>query len=125
MLVGRFDLAHAARILVNLVENAHRYSPPGSPIVLHAQRDGEWLRLTVSDRGPGVALAERERIFEPFYRPVGAIADSRGVGLGLSIARRLSELQGGRLLYTPRDGGGSHFTLFLQAADLPTEVFES
>ena len=125
LLVGRFDFVHALRILVNLVENAHKYSPAGTPITLRIARDGEWLRFTVADRGPGVVAHERERIFEPFYRPSDAIADSSSAGLGLSIARRLAELQGGTMTYVSRDGGGSAFILSLPAADLPGSAMES
>lgn len=125
LLVGRFDFVHALRILVNLVENAHKYSPAGAPIALNVMRDGDWLRFTVADRGPGVAELERERIFEPFYRPSGAVADSGSAGLGLSIARRLAELQGGTITYASRGGGGSEFVLSLPAADLPPNAIES
>jgi two-component system sensor histidine kinase KdpD len=125
LLVGRFDFVHALRILVNLVENAHKYSPPGAPITLHVGRDDGWLRFTVADRGPGVVEPERERIFEPFYRPAGAIADSGSAGLGLSIARRLAELQGGTMTCASRHGGGSEFILSLPVADLPVNAIES
>ena len=125
LLVGRFDFVHALRILVNLVENAHKYSPSGAPIALNVTRDGDWLRFTVADRGPGVAELEREQIFEPFYRPSGAVADSGSAGLGLSIARRLAELQGGTITYASRGGGGSEFVLSLPAADLPPNAIES
>lgn len=118
LLVGRFDFAHALRILVNLVENAHKYAPPGSPVDLVVRRTGDHLELTVADRGPGVPAAERERIFEPFYRPAGTSPDVGGAGLGLAIARRLAEAQGGTLVHAPRPDGGSLFTLTLSAADL-------
>ncbi len=118
VLVGRFDLAHTLRILVNLVENAAKYSPPDSPIEIAAVRDGAALRLDVSDRGPGIPEAEADRVFEPFYRPTGSPPDIGGAGLGLSIARRLAEAQQGRLTYRPRPGGGSVFTLTLPAAQL-------
>jgi two-component system sensor histidine kinase KdpD len=67
----------------------------------------------------GIAPAERARIFEPFYRPDGVAADTKGVGLGLSIARALAEIQGGTLTYAEREGGGSQFTLRLPAMDVP------
>ena len=119
--VGRFDFVHSLRILVNLLENAAKYSPPGTPIDIGMARQGEWLALSVADRGRGVPLPERERIFAPFYRPAGASPDTGGAGLGLSIARRLAEAQGGTLVYAEREGGGSVFTLCLPAASLPAE----
>jgi two-component system sensor histidine kinase KdpD len=119
LLIGRFDLAQSLRVLVNLVENAHKYSPPGPPIELRAWREDASLTIAVSDRGPGVSQDERDRIFEPFYRPPGQTPDVGGAGLGLAIARRLAEAQGGSLTYESRGGGGSTFTLRLPAADVP------
>ena len=117
LLFGRFDFTHTLRVLVNLIENALKYTPPDRDIDLLVKREGEWLTFTVADRGPGVSEAERERIFDPFYRPQGMAPDTRGVGLGLSIARGLAELQGGSLSYADRTGGGSAFTLRLPALD--------
>jgi two-component system, OmpR family, sensor histidine kinase KdpD len=118
LLLGRFDFAHSLRALVNLIENALKYSPADSSIDVTARRNGEALEFVVADRGPGVPPAERERIFEPFYRPSGAAPDAAGAGLGLSIARGLAEAQGGSVRHAPRDGGGSLFILSLPAADL-------
>jgi len=115
LLVGRFDFVHSLRIVVNLLENAAKFSPDGSTIDLGAERRGDEIRIAVADRGPGVAPAEEERIFEPFYRPGGRF-DSGGAGLGLSIARRMAEAQGGTVRYAPREGGGSVFELRLPAA---------
>ena len=118
-LVGRFDFVNSLRILNNLIENAIRLSPSGTTVELTVRRVGETLRFAVADRGPGVAPDERERIFEPFYRAATALPDGGRMGLGLSIARRLAEAQGGALRYEPRAGGGSLFTLELPALDLP------
>src|SRR5215212_1900899 len=117
LLVGRFDFVHALRVLVNLIENAAKYSPAGSTIELGAERRGDELLITVADRGAGVPVGEEERIFEPFYRPRGQ-PDTGGAGLGLSIARRMAEAQGGTVKYEPRDGGGSVFVLRLPAASV-------
>lgn len=114
-LIGRFDFVQSLRILGNLLANAVHHTPPESPVELSVQREGVALVFAVADRGPGVAVAERDRIFEPFYRPAGAPADGGGAGLGLAIARRLAELQGGTIEYAPRPGGGSIFTLRLPA----------
>jgi two-component system, OmpR family, sensor histidine kinase KdpD len=121
-LAGRFDFVQSLRILTNLLGNAVRHTPPWSPIELTVQRDGAALVFVVSDRGPGIPASERDRIFEPFYRPAGAPADAGGAGLGLAIARRLAELQGGTLRYVARPGGGSSFVLRLPA-DASSGVF--
>jgi K+-sensing histidine kinase KdpD len=120
-LVGRFDFVQSLRILSNLVENALHYSPAGGPVELRVTREGRQLIFAVADRGPGVAAAERERVFEAFYRPNGSPPDTGHAGLGLSIARNLAELQEGTLTYEPRAGGGSEFLLKLPAADLAEE----
>jgi two-component system sensor histidine kinase KdpD len=119
VLLGRFDFVQSLRALVNLIENADKYSPPDEPIELSASRSGERIELRVADRGPGVDEAERGRIFEPFYRAPGVAPDVGGAGLGLAIARRLAAEQGGDVRYEPRRGGGSVFTLELPAADPP------
>lgn len=117
-LVGRFDFTHALRILGNLLENALRYTPPGGSVELGVRRDGDALVFTVTDKGPGVPAAEAERIFQPFYRHADTAPDVGRAGLGLSIARRLAEIQQGTLSYEPRTGGGSVFVLRLPAIDL-------
>jgi len=116
--LGRFDFVHALRALVNLIENAAKYSPPGQPIDVSVQSDADWLTITVADRGPGIDPAESARIFEPFYRSPQVARQTSGAGLGLAIALRLTEAQGGRLTHEPRPGGGSLFTLRLPAATL-------
>ncbi|MDE3150927.1 MAG: histidine kinase, partial [Gemmatimonadota bacterium] len=115
-LFGMFDFVHTLRILSNLVENALRYAPKGSEVELKATREGERLRFSVADRGPGVPASELEQIFEPFYRPPTSANDG-GAGLGLSIAQRLAQAQGGVVEYAPRLGGGSVFSLLLPACD--------
>ncbi len=117
MLSGRFAFSESLRALVNLLENAAKYSPPDRAIVVRVRRDEPWLSITVLDDGPGVASAERSRIFEPFYRAPNTPSDVGGTGLGLSIARGFAEAQGGHLLYEPRASGGSAFILQLHAAE--------
>lgn len=115
LLFGRFDFAQTLRALVNLIENAAKYSPPETPIDLSARRDGRWLVFSVADRGPGVPADQRERIFEPFYRRAEQPPDVGGVGLGLSIARGIAEAQGGSVGLSGREGGGSVFELRVPA----------
>jgi two-component system sensor histidine kinase KdpD len=119
VVLGRFDFVQSLRALVNLIENADKYSPPGEPIELSVGRSGDHVRIDVADRGSGVDAMERARIFEPFYRAPGVPPDVGGAGLGLAIAKRLAAEQGGDVVYAPRRGGGSVFTLELPAADSP------
>jgi two-component system sensor histidine kinase KdpD len=121
VLVGRFDFVHSLHILANLLENAHKYSPPGAAIELSVARSGSVLRFTVADRGPGIPERDRDRVFEPFYRGAERASEAAGVGLGLAISRGLAEAQGGSLAYEPRAGGGSIFILELPAADVAAE----
>jgi two-component system sensor histidine kinase KdpD len=121
ILVGEFDFAHTMRALTNLLENALKYSPAGSPVLLRAWRDADRLRITVDDDGPGVPSGDEERIFEAFFRGSGVSDGVRGTGLGLSIARELAEVQKGSLVYARREHGGSRFTLDLPAGSPPQE----
>lgn len=124
LLAGRFDLSLSVRILVNLVENANKYGPQGSPIRIDAVQQGGVLRLTVADRGPGIDAAEVDRVFTPFYRPLSAPADRGSAGLGLALCQRMAELQKGRLSYAPNPAGGSLFVLELPAVELPAAAYE-
>jgi two-component system, OmpR family, sensor histidine kinase KdpD len=119
-LFGRFDFSSTLRILVNLLDNAIKYSASYDPVDFEVMREGPSLSFRVLDLGDGISASERERIFEPFYRPAGMAPDVHGAGLGLSIARALAEAQGGSLSYAARKGGGSVFSLVVPAADLPT-----
>jgi len=106
------DPALVRRALWNLVENAAKHGAP--PITLAAERKDGVLALSVTDAGPGIAEAERPRVSDPFVR--GAGANERGVGLGLTIARRAAEVHGGQLtLETGADGRGLRATLRLPA----------
>ena len=98
----------------NLLENARRHGG-GTPIDVAVKRAGGGVALRVCDRGPGVPEAERERIFEPFYRLAGASERAGGVGLGLALVRQIARKHGGDVKCLPRDGGGSCFEVVLPA----------
>ncbi len=118
-LVGRFDFVHTMRILTNLLDNASKYAPHGTPVRMTVWRANNELNFSVDNGGNPVPEDERERIFEPFFRGSLRRGEARGTGLGLSIARRLAQLQGGRLIYAPNSESASRFVLTLPAADVP------
>ena len=99
------------RALRNLLENARRYG--GDAVEVHVEREPGWAVVKVSDRGPGVPEAFRERIFEPFFRLPGHAEREGGVGLGLALVRQIVERHHGRVSCAPREGGGSCFSLRL------------
>jgi signal transduction histidine kinase len=108
------------QVLVNLLDNAAKYSPDGTPIRLEAGRSGPVAVLAVEDAGPGVPASERDRIFERFTRlDSGTSRRVGGVGLGLYIARQLAQAQGGELLVGEPHGAGygARFELRLPLAE--------
>ncbi len=106
------DAVLIEQLLVNLLENAVRYTPQDQPLCVVARSADGQLELEVADRGPGIPAAERERVFGKFYRGAGHHA-SHGAGLGLAICRAIAELHGGRIDVTDRQGGGAAFVVRL------------
>ena len=107
-------------MLVNLVENAVKYSPDGGRIDVVLAEEPGWLRIDVADEGIGIPASEHERIFEKFYRLDAAM--SRGVGgsgLGLYISREIVTQMGGTLTLRSSPGSGSTFTVLLPRAEPP------
>jgi two-component system sensor histidine kinase KdpD len=111
------DAVLLEQALVNLLENAAKYTPPGSPVEVRAAADARGVALEVADRGPGVPPGEEERIFERFQR--GSHPGVAGAGLGLAIARAVARAHGGELTASARPGGGAVFRLSLPAAPRP------
>lgn len=101
------------QVLQNLLSNANKYSPPEEPIEVCIATSAEGIKVTVSDRGPGVAPEELDLIFQRFYRSQSTAGLKRGLGLGLTVCRRLIEAQGGTIgAQLPPEGGLSvHFCL--------------
>ena len=107
------DPSHVTQVLVNLVGNAHKFTPDGGTIILGARPDGDTVRVEVTDSGPGVPAEDRGRVFEKFVRLQAEGSTKPGSGLGLAISRRLVEMQGGEIAVGEAEGGGAvfHFTL--------------
>jgi two-component system sensor histidine kinase KdpD len=108
------------RVLVNLIENASKYTPPGSPIEIGARAVNDQVLLSVEDRGPGLPRGREDAIFEKFERGAKESA-TPGVGLGLAICRAIVKAHGGEIHGENRSGGGACFTLALPRGTPPSD----
>jgi two-component system sensor histidine kinase KdpD len=110
-LLAPFDAVLVQQVLVNLLENAVKYTAPESPITVSASKLEHDVEIVVADRGPGLPGGEETRIFEKFYR--AEKGKGGGAGLGLTICKGVVTAHGGRIWAQNRDGGGAafHFTL--------------
>ncbi len=107
------DAELTQRVVKLLLDNALKYSPPGSPITVACGLGGCAIEISVADAGPGVPEDEQARIFEKHFRGSRHRSSIPGTGLGLASAKHLTEAQGGEIWVTNRPGGGAafHFTL--------------
>jgi two-component system sensor histidine kinase KdpD len=112
------DPAILERVIVNLTENALRYSPPGQPPLLTASALGDRVELRVVDRGPGIPEKDRDQMFVPFQR-LGDTDNTTGVGLGLALSHGLTEAMGGTLTAEDTPGGGLTMTVSVPVAAEP------
>jgi two-component system sensor histidine kinase KdpD len=107
------------QVLVNLLENAVKYTPPGSPIDLSAWAGDQQVTVEVADRGPGLPAGDEQRVFEKFFRAQSATG---GAGLGLTICRGIIEAHGGRIWAENRPDGGAVFRFTLPLEDQPPSL---
>ena len=113
-----FDGVLIEQVLINLIDNAARYTPPGTAVDILASVEGEHAVVEVADRGPGLAPGEERHIFDKFVRgAAGTIQGRRGAGLGLAICRAIVQIHGGRIEAENRPGGGARF-VFTMPIDL-------
>jgi two-component system, OmpR family, sensor histidine kinase KdpD len=124
------DAMLISQLLDNLVDNALKYSPPESPVEILVRRQDEQVALAVLDRGPGIAPAWRERVFEVFHRGAESmtggtsastdrLADRPGAGVGLAVCRAIARAHGGELRLRPRGHGGCSFECVLPIRPAP------
>jgi two-component system phosphate regulon sensor histidine kinase PhoR len=113
------DEDRLGQLLANLVHNAIKFSAPGSEVVVHVREDGENVVVEVEDHGPGIPAADRNRIFERFYKVDRARSRGRGgTGLGLAISRHIVDRHRGHIWVQSDEGSGSSFFVSLPRADL-------
>jgi two-component system sensor histidine kinase KdpD len=112
------DAVLIEQVLINLLENALKYTPLGSPIAISAASEGSGVQIDVADRGPGVLERERTLIFDKFYRSKPDVSDG-GAGLGLAICRGVVEAHGGKIWVEAREGGGANFRFWLPIDGVP------
>ena len=118
----KLDYLQIDQVLTNLLENAVRYTPAESPIDIGVRLDGEYMLISVADRGPGIPAADLDRVFDKFYRVMETqtkATRTTGSGLGLAVCKGLVEAHGGRIWVENRQGGGAifQFTLPLGEAE--------
>jgi signal transduction histidine kinase len=111
--------SHLQTVLRNLLSNACKYSLPGSPVEVAVIPGAQEVGVVVRDRGVGITSDEAESLFAAFYRSPRVQSEVRGLGIGLTVCRRILEVQGGRVWAAPREGGGSEFGFALPPAEAP------
>jgi two-component system sensor histidine kinase KdpD len=119
----RFDALLIERVLVNLLENAAKYTAPGSTVTVSAEVVADQLRVSVADNGPGLPIGREDAVFEKFTRGHRESA-TPGVGLGLAICRAIIESHGGKILGRNRPGGGASFNFTLPLGHPPVPEIE-
>jgi two-component system sensor histidine kinase KdpD len=117
------DAVMIEQVLSNLLENALRYTPPGSPLEIAAEISPEWVEISLADRGPGIPEGLENRLFEKFYRVRDETAQS-GVGLGLPICRAIVAVHGGSIRGHNRPGGGAVFAFMLPLDHSPPDALQ-
>jgi two-component system sensor histidine kinase KdpD len=112
------DEEFIVKVLCNLIENAVKYSGAGTPVYLSAERRGEFVEVSVADRGIGIDLSEQGLIFERFYRASAHSQQTSGTGMGLAISRAIIDAHNGSMSVTSQLGEGSVFSFTLPIARL-------
>jgi signal transduction histidine kinase len=101
------------RLIRNLIDNALRHGAQPVEVSVESVASPSSVAIIVSDGGPGLAVSDRERVFEPFYRPAGSAEADGSWGLGLSIVRQIAQRHGGTVVCHPRESGGAEFVAAL------------
>jgi two-component system sensor histidine kinase KdpD len=118
-----FDGVLVEQVLLNLLDNAAKYTPGGTPVTISASLQQDRAVIEVADSGPGLAPGEERHIFDKFVRgAAGAAYQRRGAGLGLAICRAIAEIHGGRIWAENRSGGGARFLFTIPIEGQPPTI---
>ncbi len=119
LLLAHVDAKLIVQVVINLVNNAIKYTPAGSGIEIRTEQREKWIMVSVCDDGPGIPDAQKPRIFDLFYSGANQIADSRrSLGLGLALCKSIVTAHGGRIWVEDRQPRGSVFTFTLPAGEV-------
>lgn len=119
LLMAQMDVRLIVQVIINIVNNAIKYTPAGSEIVLSAKTAGELVCVEICDNGPGIADEAKERVFDMFYTAGNRRGDGRrGMGLGLSLCRSIVSAHGGSIIVTDNDPCGARFVFTLPAVEM-------
>ena len=123
LLLAKMDARLIVQVLINLLDNAVKYTPSDSQITVTAKRDGNMVSVSVADNGDGIADEQKSRVFDMFYTGANKIADSRrSIGLGLSLCKSIINAHGGEITITDNVPHGAIFTFTLPVGEV--EVHE-
>ncbi len=119
MLLANMDAPLIVQVLLNLLENALKYTPEGSEIVLSVRDAGDFVQVRVADDGPGISDENKQHVFDLFFTSAGMRSDARrGLGLGLSLCRAIVTAHGGEIRVEDNVPHGSIFVFTLQKAEV-------
>ncbi|MEN6594042.1 MAG: DUF4118 domain-containing protein [Clostridiaceae bacterium] len=122
LLLARMDAPLIVQVLLNLLENAIKYTPVGSHILISAAEDGGMVRVSVADDGPGISDEAKPRVFDMFFTSAGVRGDARrGLGLGLALCRAIISAHGGEISVQDNEPHGSVFSFTLIKAEVPQD----
>ena len=119
LVLARMDVRLIMQVLINLVDNAIKYTPPGSVILIRGRKTDRGAQISVEDNGPGIPEEMKPHVFEMFYTGKKAIADShRSMGLGLALCRSIVEAHNGTLMLMEHEPHGCNFTFTLPLSEV-------
>ena len=122
ILLVKVDARLMVQVLINLIDNAVKYSPAGSHIVIGGKKENRWILVTVEDDGPGIGKEELPHIFDMFYSGANKVADARrSLGLGLFLCRTIINAHGGEITVSNVEPHGSRFTFTLPAEEVTVD----